>query len=63
MDVAILKLHGGAHFVEWSLLAPAARAGADPGCGDLLPVRGQYRRLEKFVETLGITRLSKSLCR
>jgi hypothetical protein len=39
---------------------PPRRGGADHGGGDLLPARGEHPRMEKLVETLGITRLSKS---
>ena len=62
LDVAIPKLRSGSYFPDWLLGAPPpGRGRADVGGGDLLPARGQHAAdREKLVESLGITRLSRS---
>ncbi|MGI8446447.1 MAG: transposase [Streptosporangiaceae bacterium] len=61
LDVAIPKLRSGSYFPDW-LLERRRRAepGADQRGGDVLPARSQHAEDGKLVESLGITRLSRS---
>jgi transposase-like protein len=59
LDLAVPKLRAGSYFPKWLRGAPQARrTGTDLGGGDLLPAGYSTRRMDKLVQSLGITTLS-----
>jgi len=61
LEVAIPKLRSGSHFPDWLLQRRKRGQRAMVSVGShQLPAGASTRRMERLVEQLGITRLSKS---